>query len=277
MKKLIIIEGIPGSGKTTLSKKLSDHLSKSTVTRYFSEGDKHPVDLSWQAILTKEVYQRLLKDHDNLRAQFVKNSLIEEDQVLLAYTNLGLDIKSDLYKSLANKEIYSQNTSLTSFKEAHLKRWQAFVESAEDLCYVFECVLLQNHITQLMLEYEADEETIVSYIKDFIKILEPLNLEIIYLRPRSVDKAIRHVAKLRTPEYQDRQDSWIERVVDYIAKSPYGISHELSGLEGFIEFTKKRQEIELRLLKDVTCGRVIHHGGDDWNLVLEDMIRGVTI
>ena len=53
MNKLIIIEGLPGSGKTTLAKMIYQRVSSfSSDVRIFVEGDLHPADMAWCACLT---------------------------------------------------------------------------------------------------------------------------------------------------------------------------------------------------------------------------------
>jgi len=162
---------------------------------------------------------------------------LESNYAITAYTSLNINRDSDLYGYLESKEIYSQDTDIDTFKQAHLRRWKKFVEPADsNSIYVFECVLLQNHITQLMLEYDVTEEVIYSYIMEFMTIVDEMSPVIIYLAPESVEKAIKHVAKERAPKYQDRQDVWIDRVIEYISKTPYGVTHGINDIEVVLIF-----------------------------------------
>ncbi len=48
--KLILIEGIPGSGKSTIAQKTGEYLSaRGLKTKVYAEGQLHPVDLAWCA------------------------------------------------------------------------------------------------------------------------------------------------------------------------------------------------------------------------------------
>ena len=48
--KLIMVEGIPGSGKSTIAQKIADYYkSKSLAINPFNEGQAHPADLAWSA------------------------------------------------------------------------------------------------------------------------------------------------------------------------------------------------------------------------------------
>ena len=62
--RLILVEGIPGSGKSTISKKIRDFLvSKGLDVVLYNEGDLHPTDMAWNALLSKEEYDNVIKDN----------------------------------------------------------------------------------------------------------------------------------------------------------------------------------------------------------------------
>ncbi len=64
MANIIIIEGLPGSGKTTFAQQLYDDLKAlGKNPKRFLEGEMHPIDFAWIAVLTDEQYQALLKDY----------------------------------------------------------------------------------------------------------------------------------------------------------------------------------------------------------------------
>lgn len=63
--KLILVEGIPGSGKTTIAKRLYDHLVANNIkTNLYLEGDiDHPIDLGWYAYFCKHDYENFISDY----------------------------------------------------------------------------------------------------------------------------------------------------------------------------------------------------------------------
>ena len=85
MKKIIFIEGLPGSGKTTIAKKLSDYLNDiGEKSVFYREGDLHPVDLTWIAILTEEELDSLISRYPTLTEAILGNIKKFKDKYHLA-------------------------------------------------------------------------------------------------------------------------------------------------------------------------------------------------
>ncbi len=50
--KLILVEGIPGSGKSTFARRIAGHYQALGQTvRLYNEGDYHPADVAWNACI----------------------------------------------------------------------------------------------------------------------------------------------------------------------------------------------------------------------------------
>ncbi|OPJ58227.1 hypothetical protein [Clostridium oryzae] len=59
--KLILVEGIPGEGKTTIARKIKEKLiSEGKNVILYEEGMSHPADMAWNAYLNKEEYASFL-------------------------------------------------------------------------------------------------------------------------------------------------------------------------------------------------------------------------
>ena len=280
MSKLILIEGIPGSGKTTTSKFVQQILmDKGIDAKSYQEGDLHPADLSWQSLLPISEFYRLQELHPTYSDVMMKFSSIEGNIVITAYNRMGLNKKSDLYMILSQNDIYTKSVEMSTFKEEHLRRWKRFSKESDDnSIYIFECALLQNHITELMLKYEASNAEIFSYINDFFNVIESMSPIVIYLAPTSVEKAIKHVANERTIiNNPKRTSNWIDRAVREISESKYGIHNNISDVSGCIEYYNNRQMIELDILKQLKLDcHIIKHNGDDWENV-RNTIRKICL
>lgn len=58
-KKLWLIEGIPGSGKSTAARKLGQNLH----AQVYNEAELHPCDLAWHAVLSRAELDAFIARH----------------------------------------------------------------------------------------------------------------------------------------------------------------------------------------------------------------------
>lgn len=84
--KLILFEGIPGSGKTTTSQMLNNYLINNGIeSEVYTEGSEHPIDLPYYAYLSVDEFNELLLQYP-LQANWLhQNSISEEEYTLTPY------------------------------------------------------------------------------------------------------------------------------------------------------------------------------------------------
>jgi hypothetical protein len=259
MSKIIFIEGNPGSGKTTFAKRLETILSAmGQSVKMFQEGDLHPIDLAWCAILDHKNYQKILHDYPMIKEDILKLSKKLEDDYVIAYTKVDHKIAPrEFYDHMATFEIY-QTKTLKPFQDTHQKLWNAFPGSMDrDTIYIFECVFIQNHINELILKYHLTEEEIFQYFNELIKPLVPLNPIVFFIEQLDVKQSIEHVAKERKTDDKTKFKDWIDLVVDYIEDTPYALKLGYTGYEGIIQYFKDRQTLSLKLLNEIPVTSMI--------------------
>lgn len=273
--RLILVEGIPGSGKTTVSQKIRDYLiDKRFDVKLYNEGDLHPVDLAWNALLTKEEYSKLINENREYENTIKQNSVFEGDYVIVAYTKLGLDKKQyDLMRMFENHEVYDGRVSLDIFKNIHLNRWRKFgqeMKNTKDKIVIFECAFFQNHINELLAVHEKDIKYIVNYLKELIETVLDLNPKLIYLNQNSVRDTLTRVSKERVSENKEIYPDWIDLVTEYFKNSNYGKRNNINGFDDIVEYFEKRQEIELEALKQLSIDSfVITNFHYDWENIIK--------
>ncbi len=266
--RLILVEGIPGAGKTTTAKNLRDKLiNEGKDVILYEEGMSHPADMAWNAYLNEEEYNTFLEkcfkmyEHSNktiskaeLKNRIEAQARHEDSHVILAYTRIDFPEMSywNLISHVASKEICDGRRSLMEFKDIHLKRWSNFCNKAlkNDTIYIFECAFLQNHIFELMGVYEKSDEEILSYLKDLIETVKPLNPSIIYIEPISVKKVIMQAAFERKTPDPSRKD-WIDEISEWVSNINYGKNHGLIGQEGVFSFCEERLRIDKMVLENL--------------------------
>ena len=264
--RLILVEGIPGAGKTTTARKIKEKLiDEGKEAILYEEGMSHPADMAWNACLKEDEYNDFIKkcsemwegskksiSKEELISRIQRQTRIEDNNVILAYTKI--DFPEDCYWSLigdvASKEICDGRKSLDEFRDIHLRRWSKFAEQAllNDNIYIFECAFLQNHIFELLGVYEKSDEEIYLYLKSLLETVKSLSPSIVYIEPSSVEDIIIQAANERKSPEGSRPD-WIDAVSNWVSNMNFGKSHNLKGIEGVFYFCKERLRIDKLMIE----------------------------
>lgn len=247
MPKLILVEGIPGSGKTTTARHICDWLERrGQHPALFLEGDwNHPADYESVACLDAGEYARLREQFPAQAGFLSQHARFENGECFFSYRKLqheyGAQIPAALFEALARFEIYD----LPAEKHLRLMRqgWQNFASraQADDLTYVFECCFLQNPTTTLMARHNLPIEMIHRHILALAESIRPLKPALIYLAPQNPRAVLETIRGERPAE-------WADYVTGYLTGQEYGKKHGLSGFEGVTRFYTIRQALELAFL-----------------------------
>ena len=272
--RLILVEGIPGAGKTTTARKIKEKLiDEGKEAILYEEGMSHPADMAWNACLKEDEYNDFIKkcsemwegskksiSKEELISRIQRQTRIEDNNVILAYTKI--DFPEDCYWSLigdvASKEICDGRKSLDEFRDIHLRRWSKFAEQAllNDNIYIFECAFLQNHIFELLGIYEKSDEEIYLYLKSLLETVKSLSPSIVYIEPSSVEDIIIQAANESKSPEGSRPD-WIDEVANWVSNVNFGKSHNLKGIEGVFYFCKERLRIDKLMIEKLNVSVTI--------------------
>ena len=107
------VEGLQGSGKSTLVKKLSE---KHPECKAFREGDYSPVELAWCAYVSRDQYSSILEKYSEIRNEIAAKSFEEGEHVIICYTQILTDTHG-FHKDLEQYEIYNGRVSREDFKK----------------------------------------------------------------------------------------------------------------------------------------------------------------
>ncbi len=248
--KLILIEGLPGFGKSTTAKLVQDILTEMNVKcELFLEGNlDHPADYDGVAFFTRAEFDELLTKYEDFREVFLSRVTEKENGYFLPYQKIINEINpsfpTELYGEITKRDIYElpleQNIELIT------ENWKDFAKRAtsENKVYIFECCFIQNPITVGMIKYGADKETIINYIKGLAQSIKSLEPILLYVDQADLDYSFKKAV-------QERPKEWFEGFVNYYTKQGYGHINELEGLEGTLSVLKARKEVEMNVISQL--------------------------
>jgi len=255
MTKLILIEGIPGSGKTTIAQKVAERYRyQGRTANLYLEGSAHPADLGWNACVPIVQYDRILEKYPALRDEIEKNAHIENEYAIIAYTLVHSEDRA-FYKELEAFEVYDGRVSDDLFFRLHYDRWREFGEMADknDALTIFECAFLQNHVNELLFWRDASEEEVITHCNKLIASVKQLSPILLYLSQSDIRETIRRVAEERVSPNGDR---WIDGVIAYCEDSPFGKRYNIKGFDGAMEFFNIRKQLEMKILNQLSIPHI---------------------
>ncbi len=271
--KIIMIEGIPGSGKTTIAGRIKEYYDNEGVDAVlYREGDLHPVDLAWCAVLSEAEYIKVMEVCSDVKQELLKHTKKLYDKYVVAYTHLGIPMKDPRIKEyLEAKEVYGGRVDLETFTSIHQKLWdQFFNRKIEEEVVIFECSYLQNHVNEMMLVFSLEEDEIIDYVMGLIPDSPQHDVELIYLDTENVKETIDRAATQRLSPDKSKWDDWIDLVIKYIRESKYGEENGCDTIEELYDYFEKRVRMEHKIMEKLNFPvYVIKNPEFDWEKVWE--------
>ena len=261
---LIIIEGIPGSGKSTTANFVKEHLEKEGVkVKLYQEGDSsHPADYESTACLNDEQFHDILERFPESRDAIQGCTKKKGSRFFIQYRNLKSE-DSSLIEDLAAYDVYELD--LDMYEDVSYNYWREFMEHTNfcEEVYIFECCFLQNPFTKFIAKHNSAPLRLENYLKKISALIKPLNPLLIYLYQENVDQSFNHV-------YEERSQEWREFFTDYHVNQGYGKENGLKGYHGLVEFLEMRRNLEMRILEDLPVKHMlIENGEKDWDAYYE--------
>ena len=241
------VEGLQGSGKSTLTKRLSE---LHPGCRALTEGDYSPVELAWCAYMGKEDYRKVLENYPDLRDEIISKSHEEDDHMIVCYTKIPTE-NHGFYQDLEQYEIYNNRRTFEEFRAIILKRYENWHE--DDL--IFECSLFQNIVEDMILFRDKTDEEIMDLYHEIKQAIGNKQMHIAYIKtaPEDIRYNLETARKERVDG--DGNEVWFEMLCGFFDNSPHAVRSGLKGEEGLISHWTHRQELELRICGEIFPGQ----------------------
>lgn len=273
--RLILVEGIPGVGKTTTARSIKKHLDEKNIkSKLFLEGNlEHPADYESVAYLDEKEFNDLINKYEINKETIDDYINIKNDGYFISYgmmrSNKIYIENKGFYKKLMANDVYALPNE--KYVQVIRNKWEDFVSASKksDYVYIFECCFLQNPLTTMMAHHNMSNAFIKEHIRNISEILKPLDPLIIYLDTKDVRKNFNYVKKNRSIE-------WYNFVEDYVTNQEYGKEHSLEGYDGLIAFYSHLTEVALQSYETLDFIKInLENSKHNWKtnkVIIEDFI-----
>jgi len=291
MSRLLLVEGIPGSGKTRTAQALSRLLAeRGQATVAYLEGQAQPADLAWQWWLTPVEFQGLLARFPHARDEVERNAWRGLRGVSLAYNAVDRGRVGPSWslveQELAGHEPFGGAVAPATFVDLLEARWAEFGRrAAHDPGFVvFEAALLQDTLVELVLFADWDLAQIAGALTRLLAAVTSLDPVLVRLLPGDPAAAVRAAAADRVDD--QGRGWWLPAAEAYTADTPWARARGLVGGAALREYLARRVEVEDQLREllpvtwlDLTSPAGEHRGWDRFDgelAVLADRLVGAS-
>ena len=235
------VEGLQGSGKSTMVQKLSEFNPDYTAVR---EGEYSPVELSWCAYVNNDQYEEILKKHPELRSEIEGKTFSEGKRKIICYTKIVTDNQA-FFQDLEQYEIYNNRVPFDDFRSIVLERYRKWDSDK----MIFECSLFQNTVEDMILFRQISDEEIISFYRHVREALNGKEYRIIYLKADDIRGNLDIIRKERSDA--SGNELWYPMMLGFFNDCPYSKARGRQGDDDLIDHFRHRQDLELRICEEV--------------------------
>lgn len=274
--RLIMLEGLPGTGKSTNSHFLQMQLERNghPVKWIHEVARPNPTQRVSESCFTHEEYLLFVKTYPQARdvlhhvAAF-HHRTVGFDMLEIEW-NYRSAIGDTVYKALQEYDSWIVKTEMRA--EYMMDKWLSFAEKAlldKDCIYILDSSIFQFQLWGFLLE-NAPYKELESYIHRLIALVKPLNPALIYLYRENVEHTIGFLEKKRGVQS-------LEGIWQRDHPQPY-YQDKPKGAEGFKHFLRDYAAIAARLYEAIDCKKIsIDLSGDIWEQYEEQMLSFLCI
>lgn len=274
--KLIIVEGLPGSGKSTIAQFIAHQLQGNNIKAqwYYEVGLYHPLEFCSVACLDRKDYEELLNKYSDFRSILEAEAEKKYNKYFYKYIELQRKYKGIIPEGLIEQleGLDVENSNVESYMDLKGKKWEEFskkIDSSEEIT-VIESSLFQGPIVTMLLSNKPREE-IKKYVSKLLNTVKGYNPTLIYLYEKDVENSIKKILEFRGADFT-------EYIVTMVCESSYGKSKSLTGIEGAIEFFREYRSIGDELYDELGINKVdIENSEGIWDKYKEDILKFLKV
>ena len=275
VNRLILLEGLPGTGKTTNSYRIFEQLDRNgrNVLWLHEVSQPHPVLFFSEFCLTKEEYRLFTEKYPE--AAEMLDSIAE-----VRATTVGID-----YLTAARRMPGQENTAwyqellqydamgfpLERYEPAAFEKWEAFVNTAlqNNTIYISDSSIFQYQIFTYLLN-GAEYPGLAKFVHSIMDLLKPLHPALIYLYREKTEDSIAFIEKQRG--IKDLESTWQRD-----KGKPY-YRNKQQDVTAFFDFLKDYADCASGLYDESDCDKLkIEITAQTWDIYEAEMLRFLGI
>ena len=234
--RLIMLEGLPSTGKTTNSRFIHIQLERSRMNaKWIHEvAMPQPVLFFDEAGLTQDEYQAFKKAYPGAADTLDEIAVLRESTVGIHLPETEwhyMDkVGEKAYRALMEYDVW--NFPLDKYKKFALEKWAHFTKNAlahEDEVCIIDSAVFQFQVFTFLFKNRPYEE-LRRFVAQITDIIRPLNPCLIYLYRENTEMTIDYLQK-------DRGASYLEYLWNRDKAQPY-YADKPSGAESFKQFLR---------------------------------------
>ena len=275
MNRVILLEGLPGTGKTTNSYRLFEQLVRNgRDVRWLHEvSQPHPTLFFSESCLTKEEYRLFTEKYPEAADMLggiaeVRATTVGIDYLTAARRMPGQE-KAAWYLELLQYDV--MNFSLERYEPAALEKWEAFVNMAfrNDTIYILDSSIFQYQIFTFLLN-GTDYQRLAGFVHSIMNMLRPLRPALIYLYREKTEDSISFIEERRG--MKDLESTW-----ERDKERPY-YRNKQQDVTAFFDFLKDYADCAARLYDESGCDKLrIEITAQTWDVYEKEMLRFLGI
>ena len=271
MNRLILLEGLPGTGKTTNSYRLFEQLVRNGWdVRWLHEvSQPHPTLFFTESCLTKDEYRLFTEKYPEAAEMLdsiaeVRATTVGIDHLTAARRMPGQE-SAAWYQELLQYD--GMDLPLDRYEPAALEKWEAFVNAAlgNDTIHILDSSIFQYQIFTYLLN-GAEYPRLSGFVHRIMDMLRPLRPALIYLYREKAEDSIAFMEKQRG--IRDLASTWARD-----KGRPY-YRNKQQDVTAFFDFLKDYADCASRLYEEWACDKLkIEITAQDWTMYEAQMLR----
>lgn len=194
----------------------------------------------------------------SVRSLIKDRTIYYNHDAVLPYMDLVQNERSrPLGLELSKHDVYNGHLSFEKFSELHLQRWETFAceMKKSDEIAIFDGILLQSPLFELMGYFDLTDKEILTYIQSLLCVLDDFCPIIYYIKVNNVEQILKNACRERVGS--NGKKDWEKGLLKWIENAPYCKKRNLRGTVGIADFFELRYVMDQYIIKNLPVQKVI--------------------